>query len=227
MRNRLCARLVLVCLAALALPTSALGAAAPMVDARNVQFKPSAEHNAVTASGVAVVDGYWMQIYAAGADMPLQAVNLGKPDADGNGIVRVDFVSLLVAPLAPGVPYEAIVQAVGPGGTSNSSRSNTFSFSPPPCDPWISPISMVFTSDGGNAAMTVNAAAGCGWTVVSNDPWLTITSAAAGSGTRTVTFAVAGNTARNTRNGTMTIAGSQFRARQDGVKAPKHDPHNP
>ena len=44
---------------------------------------------------------------------------------------------------------------------------------------------------------------------MSNDPWITVTSGASGSGTGTVTYSVAQNAGDN-RNGTITIAGQTF-----------------
>ena len=46
-------------------------------------------------------------------------------------MIRLDFVSLLPTPLTPGVLYETLVEAIGPGGRSASLRSNTFSFTVP------------------------------------------------------------------------------------------------
>jgi hypothetical protein len=50
----------------------------------------------------------------------------------------------------------------------------------------------------------------CSWTATSNASWITITSGASGTGNRTVTFAIAANTTRISRIGTLTIAGKAF-----------------
>jgi hypothetical protein len=47
----------------------------------------------------------------------------------------------------------------------------------------------------------------CSWTATSNASWLTVTSGANNTGNRTVTFAIAANTSRKSRTGTLTIAG--------------------
>ena len=65
----------------------------------------------------------------------------------------------------------------------------------------------------------MTAPGGCPWTAVSRASWITITSGAAGSGSGRVAYAVATNTGRDARTGTMTIAGQTFTVTQDG--APK------
>jgi hypothetical protein len=62
----------------------------------------------------------------------------------------------------------------------------------------------------------VTATAGCAWTAASNVPWITITSAAAGSGNGTVKYLVAANGSGAPRTGTVTIAGLTFTVFQDG-----------
>ena len=83
---------------------------------------------------------YSLQIFVAGASTAVQTVSLGKPTPQSDGMIRVDFVSLLSTPLTPAVVYESVVSAVGPGGSAPSARSNTFAFSAP-CAPSISPTS--------------------------------------------------------------------------------------
>jgi len=70
-----------------------------IVDARRVEFTPSADHSAVDANGVALVDRYSMQIFVSGGATAVQTLNLGKPAPDPDGKIRVDFVSLLTIPL--------------------------------------------------------------------------------------------------------------------------------
>lgn len=58
--------------------------------------------------------------------------------------------------------------------------------------------------------------AGCNWTAVSNDSFITITSGASGSGSGAVSYSVAANTSSLSRNGSMTIAGLTFGVSQAG-----------
>jgi hypothetical protein len=79
----------------------------------------------------------------------------------------------------------------------------------PSCTYSISPTSASYTSAGGTGSVSVTAGAGCAWTAVSNDAWITITSGASGAGNGTVNYSVAVNSGA-ARNGTMTIAGLTF-----------------
>ena len=136
------------------------------------------------------------------------------PEADG--MIRLDFLSLLPTPLATGVIYEAQVAAVGPGGSSASARSNTFAFGMA-CPPSISPTSQWVPAAGITGTSTVTATTGCSWTATSNAPWITISAGAAGSGSGSVTFSVAANVGSTSRTGTMTIANETFTVTQDGA----------
>lgn len=184
-----------------------------VTDARRIEFSPSAEHNAVDGNGVAILDRYSLQVFVAGGATPLQTVDLGKPAPAADGMIRLDFVSLLPTPLATGVLYETLVESIGPGGRAASLRSNTFSFTAP-CTWTISPTSQSFTPTGGTGSSTVTAIAGCTWTAVSNNTWISVSAGASGSGNGSVSFTVAANTGTSTRVGTLTIAGSTYTVTQ-------------
>ncbi len=134
-------------------------------------------------------------------------------------MIRVDFVALLPNPLTAGVTYEAVVNAVGPGGTTPSARSNTFAFSVPslPCPPTVSPTTQSFSGAGGSVTATITAAAGCAWTSVSNDSWITVTTGAAGSGSGSTTLNVAANAGSTSRTGSITIGTTTFTVTQAGT----------
>ncbi|MBI1764628.1 MAG: proprotein convertase P-domain-containing protein [Acidobacteria bacterium] len=74
------------------------------------------------------------------------------------------------------------------------------------CAYTVAPTQQSFTAAGGNSSVTVTAAAGCGWTAVSNDAFITVTSTNPSSGNGTVTYTVA-PTVAGARSGTLTIAG--------------------
>ena len=76
-----------------------------------------------------------------------------------------------------------------------------------PCSFSINPTSASFAAAGGTGSVTVTTQAGCSWTAVSNNAFITITSGASGSGNGTVTYAVAANTSTTARSGSLTIAG--------------------
>jgi hypothetical protein len=90
---------------------------------------------------------------------------------------------------------------------------------PPTCSFTISPTSKSFTASGGTGSVSVSTPAStCAWTAASNASWITIKSGASGQGNGTVSYSVAVNTGRNTRTGTMTIAGQTFTVQQAGAK---------
>jgi hypothetical protein len=69
---------------------------------------------------------------------------------------------------------------------------------------------------GGGGSVTVTAAAGCSWTAQSNTGFVSLTSAAGGTGSGAVSYSVAAN-AGAARVGTLSIAGKTFTVSQDGV----------
>jgi hypothetical protein len=182
-----------------------------IIDARRVEFTPSADHNATDpTTGAALVTNYTLQVFVAGGTIAVSTANLGKPAPAADGMIRLDYVALLTTALTPGVIYESVVRAVGPGGSAASARSNTFAFSAP-CAPSISPTSSnLTTSSAVTGNVTVTAATGCTWTSASNAAWITITAGASGSGNGTVSYSVAANTSTSSRTGTMTIGGRTF-----------------
>src|SRR3954467_7699213 len=189
-----------------------------ITDARRVEFTPSADHNATDpTSGVALVTNYTMDVFVAGGATAVSSANLGKPAPETDGMIRVDFVALLTTPLTNGVVYESVVNAVGPGGTATSTRSNTFAFSAP-CAPAILPASSNLTSSAAaTGTVNVTVATGCTWTATSNATWITVTAGATGSGSGTVSYSVAANTGTTSRTGTVTIAGITYTVTQAGA----------
>lgn len=206
--------LLVVFLLALSWPVAAR--AQSIVDARRVEFTPSVDDD-VLVNSTPTVTNYSLTVFVAGGITPAETVNLGKPAPDVDGMIRVDFVALLVSPLTPGIVYETALSAVGPGGASSpSTRSNTFGFSQP-CAASISPLSPSTGSAGGSGTAAVTIAAGCAWTAISNAPWIAITAGAAGTGPGSVTFKVQAYSGTTNRVGTLTIAESTFTVTQTGT----------
>ena len=87
----------------------------------------------------------------------------------------------------------------------------------PACTYTLSATSFSAAAAGGTGSVNVTAPAGCSWKAASNAAWLTITSGASGSGSGTVQFTVAANTATTSRTGTLTIAGQTFTVTQAGA----------
>ena len=202
---------------AVVLTTASAVTAQSITDGSRAEFIASTDHNAVdAATGAPIVERYAMFVYIAGGTSVVSSANLGKPAPGADGMIRLDFAPLLTTALTPGVIYEAIVSAVGPGGSADSSRSNTFAFGTP-CAPSISPTSQSIAAAAGAGSSSVTVGAGCAWTAVSNVTWITITAGSSGAGSGAVTFNVAPNLASASRTGTLTIAGSTFTVTQLGT----------
>jgi hypothetical protein len=94
--------------------------------------------------------------------------------------------------------------------SSGSSGSPTCSFS-------LSPSSQSFDSAGGSGTAAIQPSSGCSWTAMSNDTWISITSAISGTGNGTVVFQVQPNMTGLPRTGTLTIAGQTFTVNQAAI----------
>lgn len=195
----------------LAIPFAA--SAQTITDPTSVQFTPSADQDAVDSNGSPVLTGYALDLYVAGAETPFDSVDLGKPSPGANGLIQVPFVSLLSSLPDGGTTYEARVRAVGPGGSTASDPSNTFTFTLV-CNPSISPSSQSVAAAGASGSVTVTAASGCTWTATSGTGWINITSGATGSGGGSVGYSIDSNGGATQRTGTATIAGQVFSVTQ-------------
>ncbi|HEU4435808.1 MAG TPA: M36 family metallopeptidase, partial [Pyrinomonadaceae bacterium] len=109
------------------------------------------------------------------------------------------------------------VSAVGNDGTTHVAATDVPADCGGTCSFSITPTSASFAAAGGSASVTVSTTAGCNWTAVSNNSFITITSGASGSGSGTVNYSVAANTASTSRSGSLTIAGLTHSVSQAGV----------
>jgi M6 family metalloprotease-like protein len=75
-------------------------------------------------------------------------------------------------------------------------------------------------SAAGAATVTVTAPAGCGWAVLSNDNWLTVTSAASGTRNGTVSYSFTANAAVTARTGTISIGRQAYNVNQLSTNNP-------
>jgi hypothetical protein len=92
-------------------------------------------------------------------------------------------------------------------GVNNLSGSQPFKI----CRYSISPSSRISPFWGGTGSVDVQATSVCGWTAVSNVPWITITSRNTEvMGNGTVNYSVLANPGSSSRTGTLTIAGQSF-----------------
>ena len=195
-----------------------------VVNPKVVEFDPSADHATLTAEGHALVTRYDLQIFLPGATQPISTASLGKPAADADGKIRVDFSTVLVGwPPANGT-YEARVAAVGPTGSGQSDPSNPFDFqvgvTPPLCTFTLSTTAVSIEGRAGSSSVSVTASAGtCGWTAASNASWLTLATAS-GVGSASVGYSVLRNSTGQTRTATVSVGGKVLTVTQASVARP-------
>ena len=82
-----------------------------------------------------------------------------------------------------------------------------------PCTYAIAPSEAPIAAAGGAYSVGVTTASGCGWSAASNAPWITVANGATGNANGTVSLAIGANTGA-ARDGTVTVAGHTFVARQ-------------
>ncbi|MGI8494556.1 MAG: choice-of-anchor Q domain-containing protein [Pyrinomonadaceae bacterium] len=70
---------------------------------------------------------------------------------------------------------------------------------------------------GGDRTFTIQANGGCQWNALTQNDWITINLGSSWSGSGTVGYTVAPNTATTARTGTITVAGQTFTVNQAGV----------
>lgn len=203
-------RFILLFLIALCMLSGSARAQSTTINPRNVEFTPSADHDAVDANAVAVVQRYELQIFLTGATAPTSSVSLGKPAPDPDGRIRVDFTGLLTAwPLASGT-YEARVAAVGVSASSTSDPTNPFDFARAACAWTLDASAVTVAGSEGSGTVTLTASdSGCAWTASSSDTWLSV-SPASGTGTATLTYAFSSNTTGTARSATVTAGGQSL-----------------
>jgi len=77
---------------------------------------------------------------------------------------------------------------------------------PPVCTPSLDSLTSPATKEGGPGQVRLTLPGGCPWTVTTSGGFITLTAAASGNGSSTITFNIAANTGAE-RRGTLTIAG--------------------
>jgi Putative binding domain, N-terminal/Viral BACON domain len=124
------------------------------------------------------------------------------------------------------VPWVTVAQSSGTGSgsvqiaveaTSGPTRSGTVVVAgqvvtvtqSAGCSFNIDPLSQSFSSQGGTGSASIGAGAGCAWTAASNEPWITLTGPASGSGNGSINYTVAALSGP-ARTGTISVAGTQI-----------------
>lgn len=188
---------------------------AQVVNPTIAEFTPSPDHSRLASDGTAWVTRYDLGFYLQGASSPFQVASLGKPAPATDGQIRISLSTLTLP--STGIVYQARVIAVGPGGSTPSAASNTFTFATP-CTYTVMPQSHTLPAGAWSGAVDVATGTTCGWTAVSNHPsWLGFDWGAtntSGTGAARVPIHVLANTGTSERTGTFTIAGHTVTIRQ-------------
>jgi uncharacterized protein (TIGR03437 family) len=169
---------------------------------------PAAQLITVSSSGAAINFNATVSTSSGGGWLSVNPTNGSTP--------AILNVSVDPSALGPGM-YSGSVSITGSGVATQTIAVN-FTVTPN-CGYAISPASQVFSSTGGRGTVGVVSNSGCSWTAISNAPWLTINSGSSGSGSGTLAYSVAANTAAASRTGTLTIAGQTFTVTQSGTSA--------
>lgn len=77
----------------------------------------------------------------------------------------------------------------------------------PTCPLALTPFTQFFTTAGGSGSINVSATGPCGWTVLVNTDWITITSSDTGTGNDVVTFEVRENFTGSPRQASINVGG--------------------
>jgi Putative binding domain, N-terminal len=85
------------------------------------------------------------------------------------------------------------------------------------CAYTLSSTSGTFGSSSATGLVSVTTAAGCAWTTINTNAWITIAAGANGSGNGLVRYVLTANTSASARSGNLSIAGQSFVVTQSGT----------
>jgi hypothetical protein len=213
-RGNVLSSVLLVLFLVAVLPVGALAQTTLVTNPTTLVFTPSTDHGALLGDGRPAVDHYNFAVFAVGAAQPFQTTSIGKPAPAADGSIYYDFSSGVASWPLPGGNYEARVTAVGPSGSAASDPSNPFTFAT--CSFALSGTSASVPAAGGGTQVSVTTGSGCGWTAVSNVPWIALSSGG-GTGNGTVVATIDPNTSTSARTGTLAVAGRTFTVNQQGA----------
>ena len=122
---------------------------------------------------------------------------------------------LYTGPIAVGVATTLRFLSVDHAGNLEDARTRTYGFAP--CSFTVSPASAGFVRAGGSGEVSVSTLDDCAWTVVSNTPWITVTSGASSRGSSSAAYAVAPNSSGAPRTGALTVAGQSVTVSEEAA----------
>lgn len=165
-------------------------------------------------------------------DFKFTAQDYRCPGASGSSSTSEDWIHIGPNYSGGGIHYQFTVDAnagaartgmitvVLPRGNQTFTVNQEAGTITPTCTYALGTLSQAFISAGDTGFVDVQAQAGCTYSSISNNDFITITSGASGAGSGTVTFTVAANLGA-ARTGTLFIAGQTFTVNQSGAKSRK------
>jgi hypothetical protein len=133
--------------------------------------------------------------WTAGSNVPWITVTSGA-SGSGNGSVGFDVAA------NTGAARTGTLTIAGATFTVSQAAASTCTYS-------VNPTSFAFDEKKDDGTVTITTQAGCAWTasVASGGSFISLTSAASGSGDGTVSFSVTRNDGSAARSGSLMIAG--------------------
>jgi hypothetical protein len=193
--------------------------ASPEIDASDTTFELQVR-GPVGCTWSATTNASWLTIASAaqgsgpGVLRVRAAANSGEPR---RGVVTVAGVAVEVLQVAPG---QSPVPSPGPAPGPVPPDPQP----PAGCAYTLSPQQAVVPSTGGEGDFSVQTPSGCGWTALSDAPWLVITSPAAGTGGARITFRADANAGTTPRTGRITVGTAAFVVEQGAATEPPPPP---
>jgi phosphatidylserine/phosphatidylglycerophosphate/cardiolipin synthase-like enzyme/regulation of enolase protein 1 (concanavalin A-like superfamily) len=166
------------------------------------QRRPISGGTSVSSAGASTPAPYWVRLDRAG--------NLFSAYQSTDGTTWT-LVGTETIPMAADVFIGLAVSSHTTGAAATATFDNV-TVTPPlnaPCSYTLSPNAQAIAAVGGGASVAVATGSTCDWTAASNDPWITVTGGAAGTGNGVVSVSVEGN-AGDARSGSATIGGQTF-----------------
>lgn len=159
--------------------------------------------------------------FNAGGDLLNFSTYLGGSGSDTlAGMVMDGVGNLYLAGSTSSTNFPATAGAyrtVTGGGTDGYIAKIDFGGTTTNCAATLVTSSYAAGAEGGESTFDFTINSGCAWTVSANQTWVTVTSAASGTGNATVTFRIDINTGATNRTATITVAGKSFAITQSGT----------
>jgi hypothetical protein len=146
-----------------------------------------------------------------------------RPECAWNAASHNSWITLRSAPVGAGAGVILFDVAANSSGQVRAG-SLTVAGQPIPvyqeaCTVRLQPTARDFSYTSDSDSIAVSVTGGCAWTAVSAAPWITVTSGSSGTGSGTVSYSVATNTATTWptgRSGSIVIGGQAFTVTQSG-----------